>query len=97
MSTQPEGYTQFSVTDDDLKRLRDTRLHFWIELVAARARQKLSDAFPNLCNSPDAAEHIKCERIANNALKHIQTLNIFFESGDTAERDYHKFMSGEPI
>jgi len=80
------------LTDEDINRMREIRLHFWIDLVAIRAQEKLQKGYLNKFTGNTTAMH---ERKANICIKHIQALNVFFDvaSHDTAENDYNKFIS----
>lgn len=63
---------------DALARLRELRSHHWRELIKARH---------NAQRAATGSQAMRYHEDANTHLRFVQTLNDYFEAGDTAEAD----------
>lgn len=81
--------------DEVRKHMRPVRLYHWMHVIAARDRANEARAMESNLGEWIAATH---DKIANEHLGFVQSMNEFFEIGDTAESDQIKLeQSGEKL
>lgn len=81
--------------DEVRKQLRPVRLYHWMQVLAARKRADDNRRMQSNLGEWLAATH---DKIANEHLGFVQSMNEFFDIGDTAEADQIKLeQSGEKL
>lgn len=75
------------------RSLRPVRLYHWMQVLEHRRLAKSAEAQESNLGLWIAASH---EKVANEHISHVQSLNEFFEIGDTAERDQIAMEAANP-
>lgn len=92
LTIQKAGAT---ITGHSIERLRQLRLWHWREARRMRARQQAFETERAGYNSERNRQLVdvdidRCKSLADMHIGFVQTLNDFFEIGDTAEKDDEK-------